>query len=110
MAGAPEGNTNAFRGAKARHALELALAIQSGENKLENIVEGNGMRALVTLWLKQLEKSIEGGDNGSAAMIVDRKDGKQKQAVETSGPDGAPIDTKWTVEFINASPECKPEA
>ena len=104
MAGAPEGNTNARRGFRAKQALEIALKIQSGELSLSNVVEGNGMKALVQIWLKQLTKSIDEGDNGSASMIVDRLDGKPMQAVESSGPDGGPIDNKWTVEFINASP------
>jgi hypothetical protein len=79
------GNNNAGRGRKASDALDLALKVQSGEIKLKNIVSSNGMKALVDIWLKQLKKSIEDGDNGSAAMIVDRLEGRPAQSVSIEG-------------------------
>lgn len=86
---APEGNNNATIGRQARHALTLALRVYEGDLDLNKIVKGNGMRALVELWLKQLEKSVQDGDNGSANMIVDRMDGKAAQTI--IGDERAPL-------------------
>lgn len=44
-----------------------------------------------------------------ASKLAPKKYG-DKLTTEVSGPDGAPIDTKWTVEFVNAAPPCKSKA
>lgn len=43
----------------------------------------------------------------AATALLDRGWGKPVQGMEHSGPDGAPIEGKWTVEFVNATPEGK---
>lgn len=49
---------------------------------------------------------LEKGDVVQANRVIDRKEGtKVKQ--EMSGPNGKPIENKWTVEFINATPKNK---
>lgn len=84
MAGAPIGNTNATKGYEATRALEKALAEESTG------IEGTYVAkfsALVDIWKAQIAKAKD-GDAQAAAMIVDRMEGRPKQAVDIgSDPD-----------------------
>ena len=56
-----------------------------------------------------INDALNSDDILTAHKVVDRKEGtKVKQ--EVTGRDGAPIENKWTIEFVNASPESKQEA
>ena len=51
--------------------------------------------------------------NNTAAMIFwmkARAGWSEKTRTELSGPDGGPVENKWTVEFVNASPPCEPKS
>lgn len=88
MAGAPKGNNNAGKGREATKALFQALAIES-ELKDEDAVISR-YKALVDIWRVQITKAKD-GDNQSANMIVERLDGKPKQAITGGDEDDAPI-------------------
>jgi len=88
---APKGNTNAKRGFQATQALELACAIHAGERDLESVVEGNGMKTLVKLWLKQIEDAQEEGDAAKMKLITERLDGRPRQAVDIGGQEENPL-------------------
>jgi len=89
--GAPKGNQNAAKGRQATQALEIACAIHSGERDLESVVEGNGMKTLVKLWLKQIEDAQEEGDAAKMKLITERLDGRPRQAVDIGGQDENPL-------------------
>ena len=49
-------------------------------------------------------------ENNTAAMIFwmkARAGWSEKTRTELSGPDGGPVENKWTVEFVNASSPCE---
>ena len=88
---APLGNTNARRGFQATHALELALSVWEGEKSLESIVEGNGTKALVKLWLKQIEEAAAEGNTDKMKLITERLDGRPRQAVDIGVQEDNPL-------------------
>lgn len=90
MAGAPKGNNNAFKGRKALQALERAIEFRDG---LKDMPAGKEYSVLVDMWCKQIDKALE-GDNGSMTMIVERLDGKPKQAIVGGDEDDNPILTE----------------
>jgi hypothetical protein len=46
------------------------------------------------------------GDVAAQKYILGCRAGwKETQAQEISGPNGGPVENKWTVEFVNATPE-----
>lgn len=87
-AGPPLGNQNNAKGREATKALMQALAIAS-ELKDEDAVLSK-YKALVDIWKKQIELAKE-GSHASANMIVERLEGKPKQAVVGGDEDDAPI-------------------
>lgn len=59
---------------------------------------------------KIAETTVNEAKNGNIQAIKeigDRLDGKPAQAVQHTGVDDGPIETKWSVEFVNATPESK---
>jgi hypothetical protein len=58
---------------------------------------------------KLISNALDDDDLQTAHRVVDRKEGTRVKQ-ELTGKDGGPIDNKWTVEFVNASPEGKQEA
>jgi len=60
---------------------------------------------------EQLVDQAMKGDVKAIREVWDRMEGKAVQAVNLGGQDGNPVgtDNKWTVEFINATPESKPK-
>jgi hypothetical protein len=78
-------------------------------------------------WMEQLDKdgNVQGYRlNGEAVQrsklrvdsrkwllskLLPKKYGDKVQQ-EVSGPNGAPMEAKWTVEFVNATPQDKPKA
>ena len=96
MAGAPKGNSNASKGKEATKALYQALSIASGMKEEKDVL--SKYRALVDIWLKQIDLAKE-GNPGSATMIVDRLEGKPKQAV-VGGDDGDPPIKVTQIELI----------
>lgn len=49
-------------------------------------------------------KAMAGDTTAAIFWAKTRMGWKEKQHHEHSGPDGDPIENKWTVEFINATP------
>lgn len=96
MSGAPEGNTNATKGAKARQA--LIKAIEAKSTGITPVVIDK-MQCLVDIWTKQIDQALE-GDNTSASMIIDRMDGKPKQALIGGDEDDSPISISQVINFI----------
>jgi hypothetical protein len=85
---AEKGNNYGGNALIAKKALEHSMLKYQGEEpKGERVSKFN---ALVEIWDKQIEKAID-GDNNSAAMIIDRLDGKPKQQTEVTGKDDGPI-------------------
>jgi len=87
MSGAPIGNKNATKGAVARQALIKAIELKSLGEEFQGI---DRMKCLIDIWAKQIDQALD-GDNGSAAMIVDRLDGRPKQAIIGGDEDDEPI-------------------
>ena len=85
--GGQPGNQNAKKGKEATRALEKALAEESTGVEGEYVAK---FSALVDIWRKQIEKAKE-GDLGAAQMIVDRLEGKPKQALTGGDEDDQPI-------------------
>ncbi len=73
--GGQKGNKNAVNGRQARQALEVALG-HGGED----VKVSTKIKTLVEIWNAQIKKAKD-GDNHSAAMIVDRMDGKPSQSI-----------------------------
>lgn len=92
MAGAPRGNNNAGQGKAWKEALRRAIREAYAGQEFDA-----ALAALATKLVKQTD-----GDNAIAALkeIGDRLDGKPAQAIEASGPDGGPVQTNLTVEFV----------
>lgn len=84
-------------------ALMLAL------NRTANgIVDGDGKptKKLSLIADKLVDKAVD-GDTQAIKEVFDRTEGKAAQAVILQGDEDNPIETKWTVEFVNAAPEGK---
>ena len=96
MSGAPEGNTNATKGAQARQALIKAIEAKSTG---EAPVVIDKMQCLVDIWTKQIDQALEGNTH-SASMIIDRIDGKPKQALVGGGEDDRPISFNQVINFV----------
>lgn len=88
MAGAPLGNKNNSKGREATNALFQALAVASGLKTSNEVL--NRYQALVDIWQKHIEQAKE-GDHQSANMIMDRIEGKPKQAIVGGDDDDPPI-------------------
>ena len=58
---------------------------------------------------KKLVENAADGDMQAIKEVFDRTEGKAAQAIQLTGEDGGPVrtDNKWTVEFVNATPESK---
>lgn len=85
--GAPIGNQNAVKAKRWQKALERALARSSNKDTdagLDSVAD------------KVVAAAIS-GDTAAWKEIGDRMDGKSPQALEHSGPDGAPIETSNTL-------------
>ena len=58
--------------------------------------------------LVTFNKSLTGEYNATIAKLLLGKHGYHDKADNTvSGPNGKPIENKWTVEFVNATPKDK---
>lgn len=88
MAGAPKGNQNSAKGREATKALFQALAVASGQKEPEDVL--TRYQVLVEMWNKQIISALE-GDKASLQMIVERTDGKPKQAIVGGDDDDQPI-------------------
>ena len=82
------------------NALLLALNREAAD-----IVDADGKptRKLNQIATKLVELAVS-GEGWAIKEVFDRTEGKAAQAMTLSGPDGGPIDHKWTVEYVNAKP------
>jgi hypothetical protein len=94
MAGAPEGNTNRATQYRIKRTLESMWEKHKGST---------GVDLLEKACEAQLLKAAE-GDLASFREVADRLDGKPTQATELSGPDGEPLKSSLTVEFVGTVP------
>jgi len=94
---AAKGNNYGGSALIARNALEHALLASQGEEPEGEKV--SKFKALVAIWDAQITKARD-GDTQSASMIIDRLDGRPKQATELTGANGGPIQTDSVFEFI----------
>ena len=95
---APKGNNFAGSALIAKKALEHALLDYQGETPTGD--KASTFLALVDIWKAQIAKAVTDSDTQSAAMIVDRLDGKAKQQTEITGTGGGPVNIDFVVEFI----------
>lgn len=61
---------------------------------------------------KEIVKEVPPDPGAALNWLKNRQPAKwrDKHDHELSGPGGEPIESKWTVEFVNATPEDKPKA
>lgn len=92
--GAPVGNTNATKNKPYYDALRRVLAQLEIKDKDGNVVvpAGEALRAIVE---KQAIAALA-GDTAAQREIADRLDGKPRQQIEASGPDGGAIELRVT--------------
>lgn len=69
--------------------------------------DGKPTRRLTQIADKLAEKAAE-GDTQAIKEIFDRTEGKAAQAIIHQGDADKPVETKYTVEFVNATPADKP--
>ena len=68
-----------------------------------SIVEGGKKKTKrLALIATKLAKKAQEGDVQAIKEIFDRTQGKAMQAMEHSGPEGGPMETKWIVEVVDA--------
>ena len=96
MAGAPKGNSNGSKGRKATDALHRAIDVRDGHKEMP---AGEEYSVLVAMWDKQIEKALD-GDGSSMNMIVERLDGKPKQAIVGGDEDDSPVLHKIVREIV----------
>jgi len=102
--GAPVGNQNAAKGKQWLAAIERALE-RLGDPSIDPdkpIERTPKMKALDELADAFVRKIKAEGDLGFYKEFGDRLDGKPKQQIEASGPEGGPIESSLTVSFVDA--------
>ncbi len=95
MAGAPLGNNNGAKGAEWRSAIKRALTRAS-----ERLGDGDeiGWRKGLDLAADKFVEATCDGEAWALKELGDRVDGKPKQGVEVSGPEGGPIQAvEWSI-------------
>lgn len=97
--GAQPGNQNAKKGRQWQRAIKRALARYADANGQANATARKGLDLVATKFVAHAAS----GEAWAMKELGDRIDGKPTQAVEVSGPDGGSIDTKMTMEFVDAS-------
>lgn len=90
------GNDNASRGAVARRALLKAIERKSTGDTGPLV---DRMSVLVQIWEKQIDIALEGNQQ-SATMIVERLDGKPKQAIVGGDDDDNPLTVITRIELV----------
>ena len=94
--GAPIGNTNAKNKGIARNALIQALKRRSG---IDAPAARDEYEALIKIWEKQIDQAQE-GDNVSCTNIVDRLDGRPKQAVVGGDEEDSSVSVIHKIELV----------
>ena len=97
--GAQEGNNNAGKGTDWRDAIRYELAKIGREIDGDDPAYKKGLRECASQFIRAAQE----GEMWALKELGDRTDGKSTQAVELSGPDGGPVDTRMTMEFVDAS-------
>lgn len=93
--GGPPGNS--YRANQYRVKRTFESLIENASSRRE------GLTALQSACKALIEKA-EDGDTQAFREMADRLDGKPKQAIEASGPDGEPIRSSLTIEFVGTVP------
>ena len=96
---APQGNKNYQKGRQSSRALQRAIEIRSGKEPTETV---EGFSILVEMWDKQIEQALEKSDLAALKEITDRLDGKAVAAVELTGANGNPVESKLSIEYLEA--------
>lgn len=93
--GAPKGNQNAKNAKEWQQAIKRALSRYSKEN----------WRAGLDKCADQFVQAAASGDAWALKEIGDRIEGKPRQQMELSGPDGGEIPMSGTVRFVDSETE-----
>jgi len=108
----PEQRVDPMKGGlanKRKHLMTDALMVALNR-EAEGIVDDDGKptRKLTQIAQRLVENAAD-GDMQAIKEVFDRTEGKAAQAIQLTGEDGGPVrtDNKWTVEFVNATPESK---
>lgn len=89
--GAPVGNQNAAKAKIVADAIRKALATEDWKR----------LRA----GAEKVADAYADGEPWAVQFVADRMDGKPTQQTEISGPDGGPVETSMTVQFVEAGNE-----
>jgi len=92
------------KGSRKRNIMTEALMKALHEEALD--ADGKKTKKLALIATKLADKATE-GDTQAIKEIFDRTEGKAAQAITLMGDEDNPVQTKWTVEFINPSVEGK---
>lgn len=87
--GAPVGNQNAAKAKLVADAIRRALAADDWKR----LKDGS----------EKVAEAYAAGEPWAVQFVADRMDGKPKQQIEASGPDGGPIETSLTVAFVDSA-------
>lgn len=91
---------------KRRFMTEALMLALNREVEDAAINDGKPTKKLAII-ADRLANNAADGDLGAIKEIFDRTEGKAAQAIIHQGDADNPLNTKWTVEFINATPKDK---
>ena len=101
---ASKSNGTPGRGRQATKALELMLKYfeENGDSIIiwKDVEVASGIKPLMRMWEHQVRSAVFDGDKQALDMIVNRLDGKPRQAVDLGGQDDNPVKTESTFNFI----------
>jgi len=93
--GGQPGNNNASKGRQATHALELMVKLidEYGDEPIDwdKVEVVSSIKPLMRMWEHQVRNAMKDGDKGALTMIVERLDGRPRQAIDVGGQDENPL-------------------
>lgn len=102
-------NGEAVVGSNKRRTIMTDALMIALNREVEGIVDADGKptRRLTQIADKLVAKAGDDGDTQAIKEIFDRTEGKAAQAIIHQGDADKPVEAKYTVEFINATPPDK---
>lgn len=93
----------------ARAIVEGGMAVETLQKYFGEELEVSAIKANAKVAGSMYNRAINGDTAAAKWWSACRMGWKETQAKEISGPGGTPIENKWTVEFVNATPKSEPQ-